>query len=154
MDINKFLNSHELSVVATRNKVIAIAIVVLLVVGIVIATYLTQNKQVLKSRAFGSSEITILTPEEDEIISGLVKVAATSNTEEEPSKLYGFFKVGDNKPQKLKFRKLDTGEVSLSGRAETEYSDGDYNLELSLYTLASGSPILIGKTSMPITISK
>ncbi|MBI2021490.1 hypothetical protein HYS93_01240 [Candidatus Daviesbacteria bacterium] len=132
---------------------IAVFVLGILIIGVVVGTYLTQSQQVIKSQASTGLPIELSSPPSDQAVSGKIRVDGTFKTDLDLKKLYGFFRIDGKTAYNLKFRKLEGDQVSLSGISDQAYPDGNYKLEVFLYSLSQGSPTLIGSTSQDITVA-
>lgn len=139
----------------SKQLILGGVVTALLVIGIVVSTFLTQNKQTYQSRAAGQSIIELKTPQFGQSISAITAVEAIAQTNEDIRRLNGVFKINGQAPKTLNIKRVDANTINLTGAINNNsYSEGSHTLEIFLYSLASGHPELIGSTDVQLIIKR
>lgn len=139
---------------ASRSKVIAILGVVVLIFGVLVATYLTQKQQTYKTGAQAKPVTVIISsPKPGEALAGSFIVRAQAKTATDIKKLYAVLKKDGKNPETLRIRKIDEGTVGLStGLSSQSFTKGSHTFDIYLYNLSSGKPILVGQSSVKAVV--
>ena len=147
---NYLKNSGDSS---SKIKVIGIVMTLFLIVGVGAGVYLSQKPQKLKSQASFTKTIQIKSPKSGSKISDITTIKANFQTSLPARQLHSVLKIDGKDPQAMTIFKLSPQEVSLSADLNTKLlTQGSHQLEIFLYNLASGKPVLIGSSSQNITV--
>ena len=156
MDDNLYPNSYSFNVPPenrSKKKIISFLFLILLIMGIGAGVYLSQNRQAIKSRAQDSSNIEIDSPKRGEKVFGETIIKTKFNTQKQVRELHGVLKIDDANPQTMSLLRVDPESISLSSELNTrKFTQGLHRLEIYIYDLSSGKPVLIAKATSEINI--
>lgn len=134
-------------------KIIGILVLVILILGVFLGVYLSQNRQVIKSQAQFSGAVTIEEPKRGEKVFGEVVIKASFSTQQQVRQLHAVLKIDGENPQTMSLLRVDGETVSLSAQINTrKFTQGLHSLEIYIYDLSSGKPVLIATTTSEINI--
>lgn len=128
--------------------------VIILLVGIIVGTMLTQSKQGynLKSQASSSSPIEVLTPKPGENVTASVEVNAVAKIKDSGQKINGVATVDGQSPKLIKVNRTDSETLVLTVNLDLSGVSGNRTIELQLHQLINDKPSLIASTTVPVVI--
>lgn len=130
--------------------------VIILLVGIIVGTILTQNKQgySLNSKASTSSSIEVLTPKPGESVTSSVEVSAVAKIKDNGQKINGVATVDGLNPKLIKVNRTDNDNLVLTVSLDLSGVVGNRTIELQLHQLINDKPSLIASTTVPIVVAQ
>lgn len=138
---------------SSKIKVIGIVMTLFLIAGVGAGVYLSQKPQKLQSQASFTKTIQIQSPKSNSKISDITTIKGSFQTALPVRQLHAVLKIDGKDPQAMTIFKLNPKEVSISADLNTKLlTQGQHQMEIFLYNLASGKPELIGSSSQEITV--
>jgi hypothetical protein len=139
----------------SRRNVLAVGGLLILMVGIIAALYISRNPQILKSNAFNTGDrVTITHPERQMKVLGISKIKGEVNTSVDISKLRASIKVGDQiaEGQNVRFKRVGN-RIEINGSWDSSrFTPGTYNLQIVVFDDTTNPPTSLGSQTVPVDI--
>lgn len=129
-------------------------VLIIISVGLFVLLRLTQNKQVVKTKASGSAiNININSPRQDSKILGTTQLRATVDTAIQAQNLTSVMQIDGKESQVLTVEQLDSGRIAISGKWDSsKVTVGSHTLEFFLYDHSSSTTSSLGSSRVSVTV--